>query len=203
MVSEEGTAMAGIITPARSPLAEYRGLAAIFEFTNEDGELFLRNCGQAAAATLLTCHGIWAPTEERAGAHMWRLELHFPPDNLGGRLGTSRRCVESICQAHGVPLTEVAGEEALRRELDRHNPVLVMLGVSPGTFWHIPLPGGHWMVAYGYDREHIYLTNWDEGKMPWAEFRRRWRSWVAWLIRMRRRGLAAAQPRRRDDSDAE
>ena len=78
-----------------------------------------------------------------------------------------------------------------------------MLGVSSGTFWHIPLPGGHWMVAYGYDREHIYLTNLEEGKMPWTEFRRRWRSWVSLLIRMRLRGLAAVTPRAAGDGPAE
>ncbi len=187
--------MAGIIMPERFRQEEYHGLDAIFEYTNEDGELFLRNCGQAAAATLLTCHGIWEPAEARAPAHMWQLEERFPPDNFGGRWGTSRRRVEQICQVHGLPLMEIAGEDALRRELDRQNPVVVMLGTSPGTFCGIPLPGGHWMVAYGYDGAHVYLTNHDDGKMPWPEFRRRWRAWLALLIHMRRRGLAAIQPR--------
>jgi hypothetical protein len=187
--------MAGIITPERR--ARYRGLESIFEYTNEDGELYLRNCGQAAAATLLTCHGVWTPDEDHAVGRMSHLELRFGPDNLGGVFGTSRKCVERICESYDVPLIDVMGEEALRYELDRHNPVVVMLGVPWRRVWRLNVPGGHWMVAYGYDPEHVYLTNWAMGRMTWPEFRRRWRSPIAWLIRMRRRGLAAAHPRRR------
>jgi hypothetical protein len=182
--------MGGLVFPAGRRGPEYRGLDAIFEYVNEDGALGRRNCGQAAAATLLTARGVWP-----AGtmAVMERLERRFPPDNLGGRWGTSRRCLEHLARAYGVPLREIVGEEALCQELDRRNPVLLMLGVSPRTFCRVPLPGGHWTVAYGYDREHVYLTNWHGGKIAWPEFRRRWRSWLALLIRMRLRGLAAAR----------
>jgi hypothetical protein len=183
--------MAGIIIPERTRPAEYQGLESIFEYTNDDGELFLRNCGQAAAATLLTSHGLWQASADRAVTHMAHLEHRYPPDNLRGCWGTSRRCFERICAAHRLPVREVVGEEALRRELSRRNPVALMLGVSPGRFCGIPMPGGHWLVAYGYDESAVYVTNWAAGKMSWREFRHRWRSVVALLIRMRLRGLAA------------
>jgi hypothetical protein len=179
--------MAGMVFGDGTP--EYCGLASIFEYTNGDGELCGRNCGQAAAATLLTHHGLLEPIPARAVGQMHRLEQEHPPDNLGGVFGTSRKRVERICAAFGLPLREVAGEAALRGELDAGNPVVVMVGVPAGRVWGVDLPGGHWMVAYGYDAEAVYLTNY--GRMEWAAFRRGWYSFVGRLIRMHGRGLAA------------
>jgi hypothetical protein len=166
----------------------YRGLAQIFEFVNDDGELFYRNCGQAAAATMLTHEGVLPPSVQTATRVMRAIENTHPPDNLLGWFGTSRRCVNRICKAHGVELTAIDGEQALKRELDRANPVIVMLAVAGGKFLGFDLPGGHWMVAYGYDDENVYLTNC--GTMTWPEFRAGWDALVPRLIQMRRRGLA-------------
>ncbi len=171
--------------------AAYVGLERIFEFVNGDGRLTKWNCGQAAAATLLTHHGATPLSEASAGSLVCLLENAFPPDQLGGWLGSSRRRVTSICKAHGLPLQEIRGEHDLRRELANGNPVVVMLGISAGKLWGWDVPGGHWMVAFGFDADAIFLTNWHE-PMPWAEFRERWRSVVARLIQMNERGLAAA-----------
>jgi hypothetical protein len=181
--------MAGLIEIAAQALADFRGVPCIFEYINDDGGYVRTNCGQAAAATLLTFHGKLRPDAERARQVMAALEREHPPDNVGGLLGTSRRRVARILRAHGVRLRVVEGEEALRRELDRGHPVAVMLGVSGGTFLRFDLPGGHWMVAHGYDRDHVYLTNW--GSMTWEEFRRGWAAFVPRLIGMRFRGLVA------------
>ena len=179
--------MAGIVYGGEEGKG-YRGLAQIFEFINDDGELFYRNCGQAAAATMLTHEGVLQPSVESAMQVMRAVENAHPPDNLFGWLGTSRRCVKRICKAHRVDLVAIDGEQALRRELDRGNPVIVMLAVAGGKFLGFDLPGGHWMVAYGYDDENVYLTNC--GTMTWLEFRAGWDALVPRLIQMRRRGLA-------------
>jgi hypothetical protein len=178
------------IHAASRDTCDYRGVKAIFEYTNTDGARVRTNCGQAAAATLLTFHGKLAPAPARV---MARLERDFPPDNLGGLFGTSRRCVIRMCRAFGLRLIPVDGEDALRRQLAQGNPVAVMLGVSGGRFLHFDLPAGHWMTAYGYDCERIYLTN--GSPMSWAEFRGGWDSYVPRFINMRRRGLAASSPR--------
>src|SRR5262245_25740791 len=94
--------------------AEYHGLAEIFAFINDDGELCYRNCGQAAAATLLTYQGAFKTTPERAMVLMRAIENAHPPDNLFGWFGSSRRCVTRICRAHGIELTAVEGEDAFR-----------------------------------------------------------------------------------------
>ena len=179
--------MASFVTP--DAIAAYRGLGSMFEYTNGDGECTRTNCGQAAAATLLTFCGKFEPSEDKACHIMAAIERHHPPDNLGGLFGTSRRRVTQICRAFGVRVRPVEGESTLRAQLDLRRPVIVMLGVSAGKFWKWDLPGGHWMVAYGYDPDHVYLTNW--GKMTWQEFRAGWNSLVPRLIAMRRRGLAA------------
>jgi hypothetical protein len=183
--------MASLVQPDDPSSPEYRGIESIFEFTNGDGRYTRTNCGQAAAVTFLTFHGRLSPDEDQPAQIMSEIEDSYPPDNMGGAFGTSRRRVAMICRKHGMDVMEIEGEEALREHLSRRDPVIVMIGVSAGRILrYFDLPGGHWMVAYGYDQEHIYLTN--HGSMTWDEFRGGWRSFVPRLISMRCRGLVAA-----------
>jgi hypothetical protein len=180
--------MAQLIAPVGIDPAGYRGLASIFQYTNWDGDMGRFNCGQAAAATFLTFQGVFPPSQEQAQEIMRGLERERPPDILGGWFGTSRRQIEHICRQFGHELTEINGEESLRNQLDRQQPVIVMLGVpGPKLFKRYVLPAGHWTVAYGYDEVNIHLTNW--GAMSWPDFRTRWNSMVSRLISMRQRGL--------------
>jgi hypothetical protein len=189
----DNTTMAAMIRAATKGAPAYQGLETIFEYTNYDGDLVRTNCAQAAAATFLTCQGKLPALSDQARGIMSALERDYPPDQFGGYLGTGRHQVETICGAHGVGLTEIAGEPALRVQLARRNPALVMLGVSAGRLLNlIDLPGGHWMVAYGFDEEYLYLTNW--GRMTWDKFDSGWRAVVPLLIHMRLRALVASQP---------
>src|SRR5436853_404510 len=160
--------MAGLVIPDETCAATYRGLRSILEFTNRDGQWVPFNCGQAAACTLLAHHQKLTGAAQRMRA----VESAHPPDNLGGWLGTSRRRVERICRAFGLDLDEIEGEEALRWHLGEGRPVIVMLGVAGPRLLNWRLPAGHWMVAFGYDDESIYLTN--HGPMPWRQFRAGW-----------------------------
>jgi hypothetical protein len=193
--------MAGF-TSAPAKTASYAGLERIYEFVNSDGQLTKWNCGQAAATTLLAHYGILSPREDHEASILCVIENVFPPDQLGGWLGSSRRRVTKICNSHGLRMKEIRGEEGLRAELSSGNPVAVMLGVSGGKLLGWDLPGGHWMVAYGFDDQSIYLTNWAE-PMPWPEFRERWRSLVSRLIQMSDRGLAAMATPRSDAGKAQ
>jgi hypothetical protein len=184
--------MASLINLDANSLADFQGTCSIFEYTNYDGACVRANCGQAAAATLLTFHKKLPPELARATSVMAELEHQHPPDNVGGLFGTSRRRVERICRAFGLRLRVIEGEEALRTHLGYGNPVAVMLGISGGRFLKFDLPAGHWMVAHGYDRDNIYLTNW--GQMSWDEFRGGWKAFVPRLIGMRLRGLVAVSP---------
>ena len=177
--------MATLIRYLELPAPTYLGQSSIFEYTNWDGAHTRFNCGQAAACTLLTHLAKLDPAAEI----MCAVEAAHPPDNLGGYLGTSRRRVERICRAHGILLDEIAGESELRERLSERQPVIVMLQVGGPRVFGYPVPLGHWMVAYGFDREHVYLTNW--GRMSWDDFRNGWAGRVPWLIRMKNRGLVA------------
>ncbi|MCE9531380.1 MAG: hypothetical protein K8T89_09710 [Planctomycetes bacterium] len=184
--------MAHFIDPGYVLENVYQGVRNIFEYTNGDGDLVPFNCGQAAAATFLTFHGVHPPVEDQDQANdlMCRLEEEHPPDNMAGYFGTSRRRVERICRSAGMRVHAIAGEKKLRETLSQKKPVIVMLGLpGPKLFNRWTLPSGHWMVAYGYDEENIFLTN--HGKMPWPEFRRGWNALVPRLISMTNRGLAA------------
>src|SRR6266849_555593 len=119
--------MAGLIHPDDFDSNNYHGLNEIFEFVNADGRFTKFNCGQAAACTFLTHHGKLKPITET----MPEVEHYYPPANLGGWLGTSRRRVEQVCRGVGVPTEEIAGEAELRLTLEQSRPVIVMLGV-PG-----------------------------------------------------------------------
>jgi predicted double-glycine peptidase len=181
--------MAATVSPAEAPPPGYAGLGSIFQYTNGDGRWVPFNCGQAAACTFLTHLGVLEPAAERAGHIMRLIEAEHPPDNVGGYFGTSRRRVERICRAHGVELREIQTEEELKQNLTEQRPVIVMLGVAGPRFWKWTMPAGHWMVAYGFDHDNVYLTNW--GYMSWEGFRQGWDALVPRMIGMSHRGLVA------------
>ena len=120
---------------------------------------------------------------------MEALEEGHPPDNVGGWLGTSRRRVERICRANGVRMRAVRGAEEVKASIRGGRPVIVMLGRWKPAWWKVRVPSGHWMVAYGYDAESVYLTN--RGRMAWADFLKDWTHVVPRVIGMTNRGLVA------------
>ncbi len=180
--------MAVLVRPDVCQAPGYCGLTSIYEYTNFDGTCVRTNCGQAAAATLLTHHRKLEADPQRSLEIMRRLEREFPPDQMRGYFGTGRRQVERILRAFELSPAEVAGEEGLRQRLAAGAPVIVMLGASQGRVLpFVDLPGGHWMVAYGFDGGHVYLTN--GGRLTWDAFRKGWRGVVPWLIDMRNKGI--------------
>ena len=183
--------MAGTILPYGADPATYRGLPNLYEFVNSDGSLTRFNCGQAAACTLLSHLGA---IRGDACALMAAIEEAHPPDNLFGWFGTSRRRVERICQAHGITLDEVHGEEELKAALAAGRPAAVMVELPGPMIWRFRAPVGHWMVAYGYDDRQLFLSNYGAPGMPWDEFRRAWNGFVPRLISMRNTALAARTP---------
>ncbi len=175
--------MAQYVASAEYQPANYRGLPGMFEFTNSDGLSHPTNCGQAAACTMLTYMGLIQPDSEKPDLVMKAIEAAHPPDNLGGAFGTSRRRVERILGAFGMEPTEIEGEENFRQMLDAGRPMIVMIGLAHRKFLGITIPSGHWMVAYGYDDDFVYLTNW--GRMSWDDFRKGWNRIVPRMIQMR------------------
>ena len=180
--------MAGVVSPDAPISVDYRGLPSIYEFTNADGGQPVVNCGYAAAATLLTFYGYISPATESPRRIMTKLEGEHPPDNLGGIFGSSRRRITRIFRRLGIHIGQICGEGQLREGLSQGCPVIVLIGVCAARLFNrIELPGGHWTVAYGFDDETIYLTNY--GSMSWDRFRRVWVSLVPRLVDMHGKGL--------------
>lgn len=184
--------MAGIFQPLPGRTAGYQGLTSLFGYINYDGRLCGTNCGLAASATLLTFLGkmpVTPTTIPGANPNMVTLESTYPPNILGGLAGTSRGRVERILDAFGSEAMTVEGEDGMRQSLRAGRPVAVMLQVPGTTIWGMTFPAGHWMVAYGYDDQNVYLTNWSLPGMPWDEFRKGWAQLFPWCINMDRQGL--------------
>ena len=180
--------MAGVVSPDPPISADYRGLPSIYEFTNADGGQPVVNCGYAAAATLLTFYGYISPAAESPRRIMTKLEGEHPPDNLGGLFGSSQRRITRIFRRLGIRVEKICGETELREAMSQGCPVIVLIGVCAAKLFNrIELPGGHWTVAYGFDDETIYLTNY--GSMSWDRFRRVWVSLVPRLVNMHGKGL--------------
>lgn len=180
--------MAGFVSADAPLAAEYHGLPAIFEFTNADGGQPIVNCAYAAAATLLTYYGYVSPAAQSPRRIMTKLEGEHPPDNLGGLFGSSRRRITRIFRRLGILVAQIKGEVELRQAMSQGRPVIVLIGVCAARLFNrIELPGGHWTVAYGFDSDSIYLTNY--GSMSWDRFRRAWVSLVPRLVDMQGRGL--------------
>jgi hypothetical protein len=180
--------MAGMILPTGADPNSYRGLPSLYEFVNSDGALTRYNCGQAAACTILS-H--FDAISGDACSLMTAVEEAHPPDNLFGWLGTSRRRVERICEAYGVVLEEIYGEDAVRGALAENRPVAMMVQVPGPRVWRWQVPAGHWMVAYGFDDRQVFLSNYHAPGMPWDDFLRAWNGFVPRIISMRNTGLVA------------
>jgi hypothetical protein len=174
----------------------YHGVEKIFEYRNADGNQKKYNCGQAAACTYLMHNGVFSNLVDplASQAIMAEVEHRHPPDNFGGWLGTSRRRVERICRAYGKPVEPLFGEIELRERLALMTPVIVMMGVERHTMFGWRVPAGHWMVAFGYDEQRIYLTNGRTQGMLWDEFRYGWGSLIPRFVSMRNIGLSTQGP---------
>lgn len=162
-------------------LSGYEGLTSLYEYVNADGALWRYNCGQAAAATLLSHLD---PARRDQPLLAW-LEKEHGPDNLGGWLGTSRRRVERALRAVHWRPRAVRGENALRQSLAAQRPVILSVQLSLGKFWKWDIPSAHWMLAFGFDSEYVYLSNWWDNRMKWEDFRAGWAGWVPALTNMR------------------
>ena len=92
---------------------------------------------------------------------------------------------------HGVEVEEIAGEGALRESVAAGHPVIVMVQTEGTRLLKWRIPAGHWMLAYGYDKQQIFFTNNGGCGMTWEEFRERWNAPVPRLIGMRNKCLVA------------
>lgn len=151
------------------------GRPNLYQYTNSGVEPHQQYnaCGQAAIATVLT--GLGVSPEDPTDAVMQEVYDRFPPDILWGRFGTSFKQVERALAAHSITATWLEGEAQLVTALARGHLAVVMLDVGATQNEGFGPIGGHWVVIYAMDQEHVYVSNWPyDGRCTWRSFRRAW-----------------------------
>ena len=161
----------------------YKGVGdPIIEFVNEDGKFSGWNCGQAAVASLL-CQRVPGASYSPL---MTELEANFGPDNPFN-LGTSPRQVRRALKAYGLNVKTVRGQHNLKR----HMPCIITFKFELMKVLGVSIPTAHWMMAYGYDDDYVYVTNWWDNRIAWPEFMAGWDWWGLNLMSVRAAAITA------------
>lgn len=157
------------------------GRGSIYQYTNNPGAWLNNNCGQAAAATMLTFHRVQAKyaLNSKGGTDLQdTLDKVFPPDlradNLFGfriNCGTSPNRVMSACSNYGLNCWLMSGhEEKLRYWVSWGYPCIVITNVNK-LGWKNKgksMDGLHYQVVYAYSEgknkqsetdDYYWLTN--------------------------------------------
>jgi hypothetical protein len=168
--------MAGTIYAYANTRGFY-GLSSIYQYVNADGQNPRTVCGQAASATLLTyCTGRPANLST-----LRAIERTHPPDILGGILGTSPRRVQAILVYYGaIGLGTIGNEESLKRLIRGLFPVICLIQNSGGLFGLGD--GAHWLVAFAYNDNGIFVTNYGNVFLSWSAWREKWNSPLPWTM---------------------
>jgi hypothetical protein len=157
--------------------ANYRGRCEIYQFTNFDFPSTNNSSGQAALATAMWNVGLSNKNDPRAmSKRIW--ELSPPKITLGnltplqGTLGTDWRQINHALdgfKAHGIKYTWIDGEAEIKKYLGMNLPVVIMLDAGTLPQYDYKWWTGHWVTAFGYDPEYIYVSNFPQNRLTWKQ----------------------------------
>jgi hypothetical protein len=155
----------------------YRGRCSIFQFTNFDFPSTGNTCGQAAIATALWTVGLTYNNNDKALAKS--VYDYAPPKitlgnmiQLQPSLGTDWRQINYGLDGYkrqGIKYTWIDGEAEIKKYLAMKWPVIIMLDTGTLPQYNYQWWTGHWVVAFGYDRNNIYVSNFPDYRMSWAQ----------------------------------
>lgn len=158
------------------------GNITIYQYTNNKDYYESQNCGQAAAATVISYHGK-APfyaaingktkIQDDMDNNWWHR-----PDILG-RYGTTPLRVQSILHDYKLNTWFMGGgETALRKWVGAKYPCICVVDVGAAGWKDNgkPMSGLHYTVVYAYDANNYWCTNWQvSSKVPRTTFTKSWR----------------------------
>lgn len=188
--SRGGTAQSPGCSGAQSLLATgYRGRCSIYQFTNFDFPNTNNSCGQAAIATAMWTIGLdknYASDAEFAKS-IW---AYAPPkitlgnviqlkDSLGSDWRQINYAMDGYGKLYGVKYTWVTGEAEIKKYLAMNLPVVIMLDTGTLKQYNYKWFTGHWVTAFGYDKDYIYVSNFPDNRMSWAELDKAFRGTLA------------------------
>jgi hypothetical protein len=165
---------------AQSLLATgYKGRCEIYQFTNDDFPNRNNSCGQAAIATAMWTIGL---KDKYASDHEFAKSIwaYAPPKitlgnliQLQGSLGSDWRqlnyALDGYGKLYGVKYSWITGEAEIKKYLAMNLPVVIMLDTGTLKQFNYQWFTGHWVTAFGYDKDYIYVSNFPESRMSWAE----------------------------------
>jgi hypothetical protein len=161
MIQERGGSQSGTAGGAG-----FAGLTTIYQYDNNAPSPVdsSRSCGQAAIATALTAWGKMQPAA--SGQPVTTVWNKYPPNVAFGLAGTGWDQVDRALKGFGMKTYVNRGLSDLKAQIKAGRPSLVMVDVGAvSSVW-----GGHWVVAYAYDKDGIYVTNWNFNGSPYINF---------------------------------
>ncbi len=156
--------------------AGYQGRCDVYQFVNADFPS-KNSCGQAAMATAMWNLGLTMNNDAAALARS--VYYRAPPKitlanifPLSNNLGTDWHQVNYGMDAfknQGIKYTWVEGEAEIKKYLAMNLPVLIMLDAGTLPQFDYKWWFGHWVTAFGYDRDYIYVSNFQDNRMTWKQ----------------------------------
>ncbi len=160
-------------------ILNYKGPCKFYQFTNSDFPSFDNSCGQAAMAS-----AIWYVDKKRAlfteerqlSASVWNTAP--PKITLGNlyrlqpSLGTDWRQLNyglDQYKKYGIQYAWVEGIPEIKKYLAMELPVMIMLDCGTLPQFNYKWWTGHWVTAFGYDANYIYVSNFKDNRMTWKE----------------------------------
>lgn len=157
---------------------DFHGRCSIFQFTNSDFPTKGNSCAQAAMSTALWTVGVTYNNDQKALAKNV-FSVAPPKITLGnmiqvqGSLGTDWRQFNSgmdgFGKTFGTKYAWIDGEAQIKKYLAMNYPVVIMLDTGTLKQFDYKWWTGHWVTAFAYDRDYIYVSNFPGGRMTWAE----------------------------------
>lgn len=152
---------------------DYQGVGLLIPYSNEGAPDPNRASGAAALATIADFYSLVARNPNTPLVK--QTYETFPPDISIGIQGHSRARMQSALQEAGFTSPAYRGVDALQSALRQNMPALVLLDVGAAASEGWSTWGTFWTVAYGYDGEGVYLSNWPgDGKCAWGTFKEAW-----------------------------
>ena len=160
--------------------ANYKGTCTIYQFTNNDFPANNNTSAQAALATAFYAAGLkqkFADPKQLA-AKVWAIA---PPKiilpnmaQLKNTMGTDWKQVniglDKFEKQYAMHYAWIEGIPEIKKYLAMKLPVMMMLDAGPlwefQNKWWI----GHWVTAFAYDKDYIYVTNFPNNRITWSEF---------------------------------
>lgn len=163
-----------------SEFAGYKGKCNIYQYTNSDFPANNNSSAQAALATALYAVGLKEkfPDTKQLATTVWKVA---PPkitlknmQQVKSTLGTDWKQVnqglDKLGKQYGVQYAWIEGVPEIKKYLTMQLPVMVMLDAGSLPQMENKWWVGHWVTAFAYDKDYIYVTNFPDNRMTWSQF---------------------------------